>query len=241
LAEPERVVSIELSVEAGDWPPEEALRDLSERAIGAAVAVLDAQDRWSHALRGQSPSGKEGDTGATNPFWNARSSPHSPHPEVRSEAEPRRTRASPARSGGSFEARLRLAPQDEVESFGNGTPAPLELSLLFTDDAAIRRLNAHYRGQDKPTNVLSFPQAPGPHSGALLGDVILAVETVRGEAALAGKPFEDHMAHLLIHGFLHLLGYDHETDGAAEAMEALERSALETIGIADPTAAAQSE
>jgi probable rRNA maturation factor len=111
---------------------------------------------------------------------------------------------------------------------------PRELSIVFTDDAGIRRLNKEFRGQDKATNVLSFPQ----RSAALLGDVVLAAETVRGEAALAGKPLKDHMAHLIIHGFLHLLGYGHEEDRQAETMEALERAALKRMGIADPYAAA---
>ena len=114
-------------------------------------------------------------------------------------------------------------------------PEGAELSILFTDNPAVQRLNAQYRGEDKPTNVLSFPQSAGP----LLGDIVLAWETVRDEAALAGKPIEAHMAHLIIHGFLHLLGHDHEADDEAEAMEALEREALEKIGIADPYATAQ--
>ena len=109
-----------------------------------------------------------------------------------------------------------------------------EVSILFTNDEAVRRLNAQYRGKDKPTNVLSFPQPAGP----LLGDVVLAAETVRAEAALAGKPLEAHMAHLIIHGFLHLIGYDHGGEEEAEAMEAVERAALERIGIPDPYAAA---
>ncbi len=112
-----------------------------------------------------------------------------------------------------------------------------ELSIVFTDDAAIRRLNAEWRGKDKPTNVLSFPQAHGP----LLGDIVLGFETVRDEAALAGKALEAHMGHLIVHGFLHLVGYDHEAEGDAEAMEALERAALERMGIADPYAAALEE
>jgi probable rRNA maturation factor len=115
-----------------------------------------------------------------------------------------------------------------------GRESVAELSILFTNDEAVRRLNAHYRGKDKPTNVLSFPQPSGP----LLGDVVLAAETVRAEAALAGKPLEAHMAHLIIHGFLHLLGYDHWGEEEAEAMEAVERAALERIGIPDPYAAA---
>jgi len=107
-----------------------------------------------------------------------------------------------------------------------------ELSILFTNDALIRELNRKWRGLDRPTNVLSFPQA----SGQLLGDVILSAETVRGEAALAEKPLEDHMAHLLIHGYLHLLGYDHEGADDAEKMEQLERVALKSLGISDPYA-----
>jgi probable rRNA maturation factor len=116
-----------------------------------------------------------------------------------------------------------------------------ELSIVFTDDAAIRRLNAQYRGKDAPTNVLSFPQTQSPaaaDSGMLLGDVILAAETLAREAALASKPLEDHMVHLIIHGFLHLLGYDHQTEAAAEKMEQLERVALNRLGIPDPYATA---
>jgi probable rRNA maturation factor len=110
-----------------------------------------------------------------------------------------------------------------------------ELSILFTDDAAVQKLNAEWRGKDRPTNVLSFPQV----FGALLGDVILAAGTVRDEAALAQKPLKDHMAHLIVHGFLHVIGYDHEADEEAEAMEAVEREALKRMGIADPYAPAR--
>ena len=139
------------------------------------------------------------------------------------------------------EAELRALSERAVEAalaaVGAPPPSrtgeePVELSILFTDNAAIQRLNAQYRGKDKPTNVLAFPQSSGP----LLGDIVLAYETVRDEAALAGKPFRAHMAHLIIHGFLHLLGYDHGREDEAETMEALEREALEKIGIADPYA-----
>jgi probable rRNA maturation factor len=105
----------------------------------------------------------------------------------------------------------------------------------------MRRLNKTWRGKDKPTNVLSFPQAGGAFPqkrGLLLGDVILAAETVAREAALAEKPLEDHMAHLIIHGFLHLLGYDHQVEADAEKMEQLERVALKRLGISDPYAPA---
>ena len=113
--------------------------------------------------------------------------------------------------------------------------SPAELSILFTDDAAVQRLNRDYRGKDKPTNVLSFPQSGGP----LLGDIVLAWETVSREAGLAEEPLKAHMAHLILHGFLHLLGYDHEADEEAEEMEALERAALRRMGIADPYSAAR--
>ena len=105
-----------------------------------------------------------------------------------------------------------------------------EVSVVFTDDAAMRRLNARWRGRDRPTNVLSFPQAGGP----LLGDIVLGYDTVAGEAAVAGRPLEHHIAHLLVHGCLHLLGYDHDEDAEAERMEDLERAALSTIGVPDP-------
>jgi probable rRNA maturation factor len=161
---------IEIAVEAGEWPPEEALRRIAQSAVEAALKVL----------------------------------------------------APPTAEG--------------------------ELSILFTDDAQMRELNAEWRGIDKPTNVLSFPQAPagaapspaargGPQT--LLGDIVLAAETVAGEAALAELPLEDHVAHLIVHGFLHLLGYDHEVEAEAERMEDLERAALSLIGIPDPTAAAR--
>lgn len=113
---------------------------------------------------------------------------------------------------------------------GLSFPDGSEVSVLFTDDAEIRQLNARWRGMDSPTNVLSFPQPNGP----LLGDIVLAAETVQNEAALAHKSLNDHIAHLIVHGFFHLLGQDHEEDEEAERMEALERAALARIGIADP-------
>jgi len=147
----------------------------------------------------------------------------------------------------AFEALARRAVDAAVAAMGEEAPSGGELSIVFTDDAAIRRLNAQFRGKDQPTNVLSFSQ-PGPQSGhpaagpqlagPLLGDVILAAETLAHEAALASKPLEDHMSHLIIHGFLHLLGYHHETEPAAEKMEQLERVALKKLGINDPYASA---
>ena len=120
---------------------------------------------------------------------------------------------------------------------------PAELSVVLADDELVHRLNREYRGKDKPTNVLSFAlteaEEPEAQEGVpvMLGDVILAYETVAREASEQGKSFKDHMTHLVMHGVLHLLGYDHETDDEAEEMEALETRLLATLGIADPYAA----
>ena len=111
-------------------------------------------------------------------------------------------------------------------------PAGAELSLMLTDDAEVRQLNARWRGKDKPTNVLSFPGG----DPVLLGDVVLALETVKREAAEQGKRFGDHLSHLVVHGVLHLIGYDHVKTRDAAAMEALERRVLAGLGIADPYA-----
>ncbi len=120
-------------------------------------------------------------------------------------------------------------------------PAEGEVSLALTDDAAIKALNRDWRGIDKPTNVLSFPATAPKLAGvpALLGDVIVAYETLAREAAEEDKPVLHHLAHLAVHGYLHLLGYDHGTDSEAEAMEAMERDILSTLGIADPYALAR--
>lgn len=111
-----------------------------------------------------------------------------------------------------------------------------ELSLLFCDDATIQTLNASWRNQDKPTNVLSFPAASPAElkSARLLGDVAIAFETTKREAMAEGKPFADHVAHLLAHGLLHLFGFDHESDADAERMEAMERAVLARLGVPDP-------
>lgn len=112
-----------------------------------------------------------------------------------------------------------------------------ELSLLFTDDAEMRSINRQWREQDKPTNVLSFPGedvAEGEPAGEVLGDIVLAYETVQREADLDGKRFDDHLSHLVVHGIFHLFGYDHMDDAQAGRMEDAERRALAELGIDDP-------
>ncbi|AOF90908.1 rRNA maturation RNase YbeY [Sinorhizobium sp. RAC02] len=116
------------------------------------------------------------------------------------------------------------------------TGAP-EVSLVFTNDAEIRGINAEWRSQDKPTNVLSFPAfplTPGKMPGPMLGDIIFAEETLTREAGELGKSFDDHLTHLLVHGFLHLFGYDHMDDEEAEKMEGLETRILAELGLSDP-------
>jgi probable rRNA maturation factor len=113
---------------------------------------------------------------------------------------------------------------------------------MLTDDAGIRTLNNNWRGIDKPTNVLSFPALPptgnsGPDDAPrMLGDIAIAYETTRKQADDEQKPFDHHLSHLAVHGFLHLIGHDHENDDDAEAMETLEQEILAQLGIPDPYA-----
>jgi probable rRNA maturation factor len=109
------------------------------------------------------------------------------------------------------------------------------LVVLLTDDVQVADLNRRFRGQDKPTNVLSFPSRLNPE--AHLGDVALAFGVCAAEAEAQGKPLAHHLQHLVAHGVLHLVGYDHETDAEAHEMEGLERVVLAGLGIPDPYAA----
>ncbi|OLY48380.1 rRNA maturation RNase YbeY [Bartonella apis] len=127
-----------------------------------------------------------------------------------------------------LEATLHGLEFDDVDS---------ELSLVFTDDANIRTINAKWRHIDKATNVLSFPafpMQPGQRPGPILGDIVIARETVQREAQEENKSFDDHLSHLIVHGLLHLTGYDHQNDDEAEQMESLERKILASLGISDP-------
>src|SRR4051812_38142395 len=114
-----------------------------------------------------------------------------------------------------------------------GREADGGLAVLLTDDAAVQRLNAAWRGLDKPTNVLSFPAATAV-GNRHLGDIAIAFETTAREASGEGKPLTDHLSHLAVHGFLHLVGYDHESDADAETMERLERTILAHLNVPDP-------
>ena len=112
-----------------------------------------------------------------------------------------------------------------------------ELAIVLTDDSAIRALNRDWRGKDEPTNVLSFPaQEPCADRRAprMLGDIVIAYETAAREAEVECKPLMHHLAHLAVHGFLHLVGYDHEASEEADAMEGLEVAILARLGVPDP-------
>ena len=116
------------------------------------------------------------------------------------------------------------------------SPSKGELAIVLADDSSIRLLNRDWRGVDAATNVLSFPAKPanGKKTAEHLGDIVLAFETIAREARGEGKPFAHHLAHLAVHGFLHLVGYDHERDKDAQVMEDAERDILRQLAIPDP-------
>ncbi len=135
------------------------------------------------------------------------------------------------------------APQSPAPEGGpeGGPEGPFEISLVLADDDFLRRLNRDFAGKDKPTNVLAFATrmeesgaAPATGMATSLGDVAIAYETVAREAAEQDKAVADHLAHLVVHGVLHLLGFNHDSDLSASAMEAREILALSTLGIGDP-------
>lgn len=170
-----------------------------------------------------------------------------PRPETRPEARPAppalaiRAQSRQWRALGDLPS-LRLQANRAIEaalSVAPVQPCPgAELSLLLTDDRRIRIVNRDWRGFDKATNVLSFPAAPADRvsTSPVLGDIVIAYETVAREAEAEGKTLGDHFSHLVIHGLLHLLGEDHETEAEAQRMEGLEVAALARLAIADPYA-----
>lgn len=144
-----------------------------------------------------------------------------------------------ARGGEAAAAALALTP---YAALADAAPM-VEIAIRLTDDAEVHALNRDFRGKDRPTNVLSFPQvqadlletlANSDDGEILLGDIVLARETCAREAAEKGIALADHATHLIVHGTLHLVGYDHMDDAAAAAMEALEVKALASLGIANP-------
>jgi probable rRNA maturation factor len=133
----------------------------------------------------------------------------------------------------------RMALVHGIAAMGLAPPTRAEVGITLADDALQRRLNETYRGQATSTNVLAFPAwvpaAPVPVGAPLLlGDVVLAVETVAVEAREQGKAFADHFRHLVVHGVLHLLGWDHQSEGEAVEMEGLETAILTNLGVPNP-------
>jgi probable rRNA maturation factor len=137
------------------------------------------------------------------------------------------------KSAGNIRALVRRAV---AEAANTQSTSEAELAIVLTDDSAIRQLNRLWRGVDAPTNVLSFPAATrqAEDEPAHLGDIALAYQTIAREARAEGKPFAHHVAHLAVHGYLHLIGFDHEHDADAEAMEKAERKVLRRLSIPDP-------
>jgi probable rRNA maturation factor len=119
-----------------------------------------------------------------------------------------------------------------------------EVAIVLTDDQSIRALNRQWRGRDEATNVLSFPTRLGERANSVpvhVGDIVIAYQTTASEAAAEGKSFLHHLSHLAVHGFLHLVGYDHESYDEAETMEGLERRILARLGVPDPYAGYDAE
>ena len=154
----------------------------------------------------------------------------------------------PEADGTDWAALATRAARAAIERTPHGelltTPAAIEISVRLTSDAEVHTLNRQYRGKDKPTNVLSFPMVQpdlidtvdqnSDDGEVLLGDIVLAHGVCVAEAAERGIAVADHATHLLVHGTLHLLGYDHQEDEEADGMEAIERDALASLGLADP-------
>ncbi len=133
-----------------------------------------------------------------------------------------------------LEALTTSAVRQCVETTGVTLAPECELGVLFCDDARIRALNAEWRGVDEPTNVLSFPTPGELATKRALGDIVVAYETIEREAREQDKTIAAHLTHLLVHGFLHLVGYDHATGQEAETMEAIERRVMAALGLPDP-------
>ncbi|MDX6807503.1 rRNA maturation RNase YbeY [Terrihabitans rhizophilus] len=158
-------------------------------------------------------------------------SPDGPQPVVEVQAESALWEALPG-----VEAAAEAAVFAALKAANLTCRPDAELSVMLADDARVRELNRDWRGKDNATNVLSFPGAEDEdvEDAVLLGDVVLAYETVAREAEAEDKSLRDHFTHLVVHGTLHLFGFDHLTAEEAEEMESIERQALAGLGIADP-------
>lgn len=135
-----------------------------------------------------------------------------------------------------------LPTETQIQQWANAAIRPQtlepEITIRIVDEAESHDLNLTYRGKDKPTNVLSFPfECPDEVELPLLGDLVICCQVVEREATEQGKPLEAHWAHMVVHGCLHLLGYDHIEDDEAEEMESLETEIMSSLGFADPYAA----
>lgn len=145
---------------------------------------------------------------------------------------------------GDIEALSLAAMSAAARRAGLAENVVTEASLTFAGDADVKAINAEWRGKDMATNVLSFPMLalqPGDAPGPMLGDLVFALETIEREAAGEGKSFHDHLCHLIVHGFMHCLGFDHVEAGDADAMERLEIDILADLGIEDPYAETEPE
>ena len=144
---------------------------------------------------------------------------------------------------GAIEDEIRRLVHAVFTQLPYDVPRPLEIGIVLSSDAEVRRLNKLYRRKDTPTNVLSFPIADFERKrleqNCLLGEVILALETILQEADEAGIPPREHLSHLIVHGILHLFGLDHQTETEAARMEATESNILLNLGLRDPYAAEQ--
>ncbi len=152
---------------------------------------------------------------------------------------------APSRAWAKLRGAKSLCARAATAALGAPTPkggtkvsGAVEISIVLANNKTVQDLNLRFRGMDKPTNVLSFPalgDEPRPIGmPRTLGDVVIAFETTKAEAQRDGKTLADHLTHLVVHGVLHLRGYDHERDTDAEKMEALETKILKTLGVADP-------
>lgn len=171
--------------------------------------------------------------------------------ETPGDEPPSRLAIDVVREGGDWPADAEAVIGRAAEAaYAAAAPAPApgtarpELAVLLADDAAVRRLNRDFRGKDSATNVLSFPADDDDADGVLppdapprLGDLALAAETLAREAESEGKSVAEHLAHLVVHGVLHLMGMDHEDDDDAVRMESLEIAVLAELGVPDPYAA----